>query len=295
MDQAQSDTEPVSSMPLNEPFSHRGPWTSRVKQVFQRPLIVTLRLLLFSGRRKWAKFWRNRAGSPPHWVKDLLDIFSWINLLPTFCVMTLAPRHFFRRTPTILTYGSTFYKTPIKFLVSAIPLTIGFIAWMYRSGLVLFLHNGLDLAIHAIGNGKCCEDALLNVASAALKALRWLKSAPDIHVVSAVLMGIPVWVPLVSCLVALVLLLPRLFNAVGTRTILPLLVSVDPKTYLRIRVRDYSWTLLYFAVYFVVAFPFCLLVLYGIYHELCGQARASWALGRSDYGGWEHNRLWRQV
>jgi hypothetical protein len=80
-------------------------------------------------------------------------------------------------------------------------------------------------------------------------------------------MGVPLWVPLVSCFVALILLFPRLFNMVGTQTILPLLVSADPKTYTRLRWNDYGWNLLYFAVYFVLAFPICLLALYGIYRE----------------------------
>jgi hypothetical protein len=72
---------------------------------------------------------------------------------------------------------------------------------------------------------------------------------------------------LVSCFVAVMLLLPRILNVVGTRTILPFLIAVDPRTYLRIRGTNYWWNLLYFAVYFVLAFPFCLLALYAIYHE----------------------------
>jgi hypothetical protein len=63
------------------------------------------------------------------------------------------------------------------------------------------------------------------------------------------------------------LLLPRMFNVVGTKAILPFLVAVDPRTYLRIRGQDYWWSLMYFAVYFVLAFPVCLLALYTIYHE----------------------------
>lgn len=67
------------------------------------------------------------------------------------------------------------------------------------------------------------------------RGLLWLEKAPDTRVVWLVLMGIPRWVPLVSCFVALVLLFPCLFNMVGTQTILPLLVSADPKTYTRLR------------------------------------------------------------
>jgi len=45
------------------------------------------------------------------------------------------------------------------------------------------------------------------------------------------------------------------------------LIPLDPKTYFRLRLNDYIWNTVYFAVYFTIAFPFCLLALYGLYHE----------------------------
>ena len=49
--------------------------------------------------------------------------------------------------------------------------------------------------------------------------------------VAVVLIWIPLWVPVVSCLVAVVLLVPRMLNLVNTRTMLPLLVCVDPRDF----------------------------------------------------------------
>jgi hypothetical protein len=185
--------------------------------------------------------------------------------------MAFAPRHFYRRTPEIRRCGGGPYKTPIKFVLSAVPFIVGLhwlpIAWLYRDGVEFVLKGGVHLAVRGVALDWCCFDKFTRAAIAGINALRWLQKAPDTRVVWLVLMGIPLWVPLVSCFVAFVLLLPRLFNAVRTQTILPLLVSADPKTYIRLRWSDYGWNLFYFAVYFVLAFPICLLALYGIYHE----------------------------
>jgi hypothetical protein len=247
----------------------RGAWLSGT---FKRPFVVTARVLLFALTKGWTKLWRKRPGSkPPHWAKDLLDIFSWINLVPTFFVMVLAPRHFFQRTSQIRRFGSRLYKTPIKFLISAVPFVIGLhwlpVAWLYRDGVELFLSASLYVATRAWLSDWCCEHSLYGLVRLIETALRWSHKATDTQTVSGVLLGIPIWVPLVSCFVALVLLVLRLFKLVKTRTILPLLISADPRMYVRIRWQAYLWNLLYFAVYFVLAFPICLIALYGIFHE----------------------------
>jgi hypothetical protein len=248
-------------------------WRSfSIKRVLKRPFVVTARVLVFALTTGWTKLWRKRPGSkPPHWAKDVLDVLSWINLVPTFGVMALAPRHFFRRAAQIRKYGSSVYKTPIKFVISAIPFIVGLhwlpVGWLYRDWVKLFLSGSLNVAVRGWLREWCCATAFYGAMRAIERALHWSNKATDTSVVSAVLLGIPLWMPLVSCFVALVLLLPRMANLVSPRTILPLLTSADPKTYLRIRWQDYLWNLLYFAPYFVLAFPLCLFVLYGIYHE----------------------------
>jgi hypothetical protein len=243
---------------------------SRIRKFIHTPPLITFRKLLFRIKRRLAAFWRKRSESkPPHWVKDLLDLLKWVNLLPTFFVMAFAPRHFFTRTPEIRRSGSGPYKTPIKFLLSAIPFIVGLhwlpTAWLYRNGAAFVLSRGVRLAVLGLERDWCCFHAFSRAAFAGIRGLHWLEKASDTQVVWVVLIGIPLWVPLVSCFVALVLLFPRLLNVVRTQTILPLLVSADLKTYIRLRWNDYSWNLLYFAVYFVLAFPICLLALYGIY------------------------------
>jgi hypothetical protein len=257
-----------------------SPWTPGLKRIFHRPLLVTLTYWLLQARRRWANYWRKRSESrPPHWIRDLLELLDWVNLLPTFCMMAFAPGHFFRRTPEIRKYDSKLYKTPIKFLISAIPFVLGLhwlpVGWFYREGLNQLFLRSLNLALGAPLKLRCCDYSSILIARAITKVLVWVDKATDTRVVSAVLLWLPFWVPLISLLVAFILLLPRLFNVLSTRTILPLLVSVDPRTYLRLRIRDYVWNLSYFAVYFLLAFPICLLLLYAIYDEFLSP---SWAV-----------------
>jgi hypothetical protein len=232
---------------------------------------VTLRKLLFKWKRNWSGFWLKRTPpKPPHWVKDIIDIFDWINLLPTFCLMAFAPRHFFRRAQIMRRCESKTYKTPIKFLISAIPFIIGLkwlpIGFLYRGGVYLVLKGILEANFWVSDHDWSSISVFIGVNQVVEQAEKLL-AFKDVHLVSVILLGTPLWIPLVSCFVAFVLLLPRLLGYMKTRQILPLLVSADPKTYLRIRVPDYLWNMLYFAVYFLLTFPVCLLLLFAVMKE----------------------------
>jgi hypothetical protein len=265
-DETNSVATGSSSAPVAARSSER---VSRIKQLVHRPFVVTLRKMLFRCRRRWKSLWlESTPPKPPHWIRDILDMFDWINLLPTFWLMALASRHFFRRTRTIRRYGSDLYKTPIKFVVSAIPFIVG-LHWLsigswYRDGLYFLLDGVSAAAAWGAHEHWISEHTFSRWQEAILGAADRLKCATDIHLVSTVLVGTPLWIPLVSCLVAVVLLLPRLFEYTKTRQILFFLVSADPRTYFRIRIQDYVWNMLYFAVYFLLVFPFCLLFLFEV-------------------------------
>lgn len=246
-------------------------WPWLLQRIFKRPFVVTARVLIFALTAGWIKFWRKRPGSkPPHWAKDLLDIFDWFNLVPTFFIMALAPWHFFRRAAQIRNYGSTVYKTPIKFVVSAVPFIVGLhwlaVGSLYKFEVVRSLRVGFRTSLWGFVNFDCCEELLYALSRAFVRGEHWVRIHTELEVVSRVLLGIPIWMPLLSGFIAITLLFPyALVNA--AESLLLFLIPLDPKTYLRIRLSDYFWNALYFAVYFTLAFPFCLLALYGIYHE----------------------------
>jgi hypothetical protein len=245
---------------------------SWMKKVFRRPVVVTARILAFALTVGWTKLWRKRPGSkPPHWAKDVLDIFGTINLVPTFFVMVLAPGHFFRRAVQIRKYGSNIYKTPIKFAISAVPFVVGLhwlaIGWLYKRGLIRFLLYGLHASGWGLLHAGCCSRLFLAVMGGCVAGEQWvLHRATDTQIVSVVLLGIPIWVPLVSGFIAVTLVYP--YGLVGSaKSLRSFLIALDPRTYFRLRLNEYAWGGLYFAVYFTIAFPLCLLALYGIYHD----------------------------
>jgi hypothetical protein len=95
---------------------------------------------------------------------------------------------------------------------------------------------------------------------------RWILGHTNLRIASLTLLGIPVWIPLVSSFVVLTLAFP--YGLVrNAKSLVSFLIPLDPKTYFRLRLNDYIWNTVYFAVYFTIAFPFCLLALYGLYHE----------------------------
>jgi len=243
-----------------------------IRNTFRRSFVVTARRVLFALTTGWTKLWRKRPGSkPPHWAKDLSDIVGVVNLVPTFFVMALAPWHFFRRTAQIRRYGSSIYKTPIKFVISAVPFIVGLhwlsVGWLYKYGLVRSLGLGLRASGWGLLHFRCCDRFFLGSIGALLGGQRWVfYHATDVQIVSLVLVGIPIWIPLVSGFVALTLVYP--YGLVGAaKSLRSFLIALDPRTYFRIRLKDYAWNTVYFAVYFTIAFPFCLVALYGIYHE----------------------------
>lgn len=248
----------------------RRRWSS-VKRTFRRSFVVTVRVLVFELTRRWTKIWRKRPGSkPPHWAKDLTDIVGVINLAPTFLLMALAPGHFFRRTEQIRSYGSSVYKSPIKFVISAVPFIVGLhwlpIGWLYKTGLASSMSLGLRASRWGFDHLGCCSGLLLDAMLFFNARESWILGHTNLRIASLTLVGIPVWIPLVSGFVALTLALP--YGLVGNaRSLVSFLIPLDPKTYFRLRVNDYIWNTAYFAVYFTIAFPFCLLALYGLYHE----------------------------
>ncbi len=262
-DQVHSPDYTRDGWPQSAPDRH---W-SWLKRTFKRPFALTARVLIFALTTGWTKLWRKRPGSkPPHWAKDLLDIFDWFNLVPTFFIMALAPWHFFRRAAQIRKYGSTIYKTPIKFVVSAVPFIVGPIGWLYKFEVLRFLGVGFRTSTWGFVNLDCCEGLFYALSLAFVRGEHWVRIHTELEVVSRVLLGIPVWIPLLSGFIAITLLFP--YGLVSAaESLLLFLIPLDPKTYLRIRLSDYFWNTLYFAVYFTLALPFCLLVLYGIYHE----------------------------
>jgi hypothetical protein len=213
--------------------------------------------------------------------------------------MAMASRHFFRRVPQLRKNKSHLYKTPLRFVISAMPFVVGLhwlpIGSLYRSGLKLVLVELEYVFTLALVHANCCLAAISHVLHLIDLPIGWLnsESTTGIRVISAVLLAIPLWMPIVSCFVAVVLLLPRMFNVVGTKIILPFLVAVDPRTYWRIRGQDYWWSLMYFAVYLVVAFPVCLLALYTIYHEFVFHRTSSCRSDLCGCGGWAHGRHWQ--
>lgn len=168
-------------------------------------------------------------------------------------------------------YTPSPYKTPIKFLVSAVPFIVGLrwlpVAWLYRVGVREFLNETQHLAILGSATIQSWGGFFSRLSTLTSRGLCWLRSAQDTEVVAVVLIWIPLWMPVVSCFVAVVLLVPRMVNLVNTRTMLPLLVCVDPRTYMRIHLAKYGWNLSYFAVYFLLAFPITLLALFGVLHQ----------------------------
>jgi hypothetical protein len=257
-------------------YAHEGqpqPVTRRrwswLKRTFQRPFLITARVLLFSLTTGWAKLWRKRPGSkPPHWAKDLLDLVDLVNLVPTFFVMALAPGHFFRRTKQIRECGSSVYKTPIKFVISAVPFIAGLVGWLYEAGLAGSMSFAFRATLWGFVHVNCCDQRFLDVAMAFryLREHLYLLHLNDVQIIALVLLGIPVWIALVSGFVALTLVFP--YGLVGAaKSLASFLIPLDPKSYLRLRLNDYIWNTVYFAVYFTIAFPFCLLTLYGLYHE----------------------------
>ncbi len=182
------------------------------------PLLYTWRILRHIQRLKQRLF-----GTPtPHWVRDLLDLVAYLNILglvPTLLCIALAPQHFFRRLPQYIN-GRNLYKTPIKFIsLNIVLLSSGIGFAIKRGGLAQIQHVGPILLILSLVTPIWICGLCLVVAgvSAFLKAVVRGRPIEQFHDFSLDLSAS--------------------------------LVPLDPSAYLRLRGARYLWGMLYFIWY----------------------------------------------
>jgi hypothetical protein len=209
----------------------------------QRPNAWVMQKCLAAIRR-WNNHWRESSEHRvPHWAADSLEIIEHLNLLPTALAILLVPRHFFRKTRQIL-QGHEVYKTPIKFIYSSIPLLIGFH--------YLPMGDLYKAAITSLPVSWMPETAQLRVWMSAIDTM------PDWQLIVAVLVLTPLWIPILSILAYIILLVPSAANVISDETLNRFRVPLDWRTYWRLDTALFFWNLLYFSVYFLVTFPFVL-------------------------------------
>lgn len=205
--------------------------------------------------RLWNRLWRRSPEHKiPHWADDSLDIIEHLNLLPTALAILLVPRHFFRKTRQILHGASPhIYKTPVKFLYSAVPFLIG-------------LHYLSIGKVYKFVIGLLCEKiSPFFVFGGIPDCWNRIDAMSDERLVLPILALTPLWVPIFSIIVYVLLLLPAAWHFVSSETLNKFLVPVDPHTYWRLQWRLFFWNLFYFAVYFLVTFPFAIFGLYAAF------------------------------
>jgi hypothetical protein len=206
--------------------------------------------------RLWNRLWRRSSEhKAPHWADDSLDIIEHLNLLPTALAILLVPRHFFRKTKQILRGASPhIYKTPVKFLYSAVPFFIG-------------LHYMPIGRVYKFVIGLLCEKITPFFFSGGIPdCWNTINAMSDARLVLPILALTPLWIPIFSIVVYVLLLIPAAWHFVSSETLNKFLVPVDPHTYWRLHWRLFFWNLFYFAVYFLVTFPLAVFALYAPFH-----------------------------
>jgi hypothetical protein len=230
-------------------------------------MVMFLRLI-----RIWRTTWRRTAeGKPPHWLSDLLDLADWANMVPTALAILLVPEHLFARTAEIRRYGSKIYKTPVKFMVSTVPVLLGLHHFnapaQYKSGISwslgkilggLSLIRDILLRKHQLSGALFLEGFTRFVSV----AFHWVNKASPCEIMLLALVGIPFLVPLFSILIYVLLLIPAACRLIGEDTACAFLIPVDPRTYFRMDWNHYGWNLFYFSVYFLVGFPVSVSAIY---------------------------------
>jgi hypothetical protein len=246
-----------------------------------RPVNVRLMLRVLKVIRFWRHVWRRRAEhEPPHWLNDLLDALDWVNLLPTALALLLVPEHFFRRTRELLRASSSsetrkLYKTPVKFLISAFPILVGFralaIGGLYKLGvetLLLRIAQSFNfIAAHVSNKEKLFTLFLCDKAIVLEHSVRRIQRMPDEGLVAIVLAFVPLWVPAFSMLVFLLLAIPSSFGYVAPEGTSLFRVAFDLATYRRLKWRRFAWNLFYFDIYFLVMFPLATFGLIAAFHQ----------------------------
>lgn len=177
-------------------------------------------LLRFFGRV------RRTFGRSPHWLRDVYGLLSYVNfleLIPTLAAIGLAPRHFFRRLPQILTGSHTHYTTPVKFFANFAALFVMF----------FFLRHGDLSGVIGQSNALWLMPLLIPVTPFAMFGL-----------------SMACW---------LLYQLPRLApngDAFPPPNPGPFKLLLNPFSYLKLQPNKYFWGLFYISVYFVSAWQF---------------------------------------
>ncbi|MGR9276244.1 hypothetical protein ACU8KI_16715 [Rhizobium leguminosarum] len=172
----------------------------------------------------------------PHWLKDGLSIGGYLNvfdLLPTLAAIALAPDHFFKRVPQIISSKFTWHKTPIKFLTSGVALIVILLVWLDAG---LLEEYGLT----------------------------------DKTVIGRYLLGIcltaPLTIPIIAVFFRICLFflsgLPGTSGNDTSQIAMELGIAVSAFTYVRIEYRKFLWSTFYFGVYFYISLQVFLLLSY---------------------------------
>jgi hypothetical protein len=161
----------------------------------------------------------------PHWLKDALSLFGFVNFLdmaPTLIAITLSPSHFYSRLPQYVRSKDTWFKTPLKFFTSGLALVVA---------LLFFFDAG---ALNEFGLDDKTEIA------------RYL---------ALICITCPITIPL-ACLMFRAMLAAS--SAIPGSSSLPktirinLLIPLSLWTYIRLDYRSFVWAIFYFGIYFYI-------------------------------------------
>jgi hypothetical protein len=176
--------------------------------------------------QRFSRVRRRILGSTtPHWVKDSLPLLGYVNvidLLPTLLAITLAPRHFYMRLPQYTKSKRSWFKTPLKFFTSGVTLIVTLLFILAPDALKLANIDDRTVAARYVAVICLASPIAIPIFCLALRFLLGMASA----------------IPNVS--------IPKSLKS-------NLLIPVSPRTYARLRLASFSWSIFYYGIYFFIA------------------------------------------